>query len=226
MPKRIIVHWTGGTHRANSDDLQHYHFVIEGNGSIVKGRFDVVDNESTADTVYAAHTRLLNTGSIGIALAGMAGSRQTPFNIGPYPLTTTQFTELAKLCAELVTRYSLEVTPKTLLTHAEVSDVYPSAPQRGKWDITFHPSFGNRLVSAATVGTAIRESVLARLGQVPDPKADPSRHAFDLPVIGAAPAASVTENIMRLQQQVGAKPDGWIGQETYKKIAEYLNPKE
>jgi hypothetical protein len=46
---------------------EHYHFIIEGDGTVIKGDHDISDNVSTADDDYAAHTRACNTGSIGVS---------------------------------------------------------------------------------------------------------------------------------------------------------------
>ena len=35
--KRIVMHWSAGTHRASALDRQHYHLVIQGDGSVVYG---------------------------------------------------------------------------------------------------------------------------------------------------------------------------------------------
>jgi len=109
-PVRIVVHWTGGTDQTNSHDRQHYHFIIEGDGEIMKGVHSIASNNNTAYRVYAAHVRGLNTGSIGIALAGMGGSKESPFHKGPYPLKAKQFEVLAQLCAHLINMYELDVT--------------------------------------------------------------------------------------------------------------------
>ena len=62
--KRIIFHWTAGGPKANKTDLKHYHEVINQDLTISLGTHSISDNVSTADGVYAAHTRNLNTGSI------------------------------------------------------------------------------------------------------------------------------------------------------------------
>lgn len=100
MP-RIICHWTAGGPKATNLDRQHYHILIEDDGDLVRGRFSIKDNESTADGVYAAHTRGLNTGSIGLAVCCMAGAQESPFAEGSHPMTERQWQVMAKAVAEL-----------------------------------------------------------------------------------------------------------------------------
>ena len=71
--KRIIIHWTAGSHKASSVDKEHYHMIVNGDGTVVNGDHKIEDNLSTADGVYAAHTKGANTGAIGVAMAGMLG---------------------------------------------------------------------------------------------------------------------------------------------------------
>lgn len=72
--KRIILHWSAGGNTPSSVDREHYHFVVGGDGTVVRGVHTPEDNIITTDQIYGAHTRLLNTGSIGVAAAGMLGA--------------------------------------------------------------------------------------------------------------------------------------------------------
>ena len=72
--KRIMCHWTGGQHRASDLDREHYHFLLEANGTVVRGNRSIVDNVSTADGIYAAHTLRCNTGSIDGSTRAIADS--------------------------------------------------------------------------------------------------------------------------------------------------------
>ena len=136
--KRIIPHWTAGTWTCSSLDKKHYHLIIDGDGVIHKGDHAIEDNLNCSDGDYAAHTRGLNTGSIGVALCGMHGAVESPFNAGAYPLKQGQLDVLYTLCAELIDEYGIPLTRKTVLTHAEVQPTLGVA-QSGKWDITWLP---------------------------------------------------------------------------------------
>lgn len=131
--KRVICHWTAGGYRATSLDRAHYHLLIEGNGTLVRGSHSIADNVSTADGVYAAHTARCNAGSIGVAVCCMGGAQASPFHPGTYPMTRAQWETMAKVVAQLCQFYRIPVTPQTVLGHGEV-EVYLGIPQHGKWD--------------------------------------------------------------------------------------------
>lgn len=135
--KRIIIHWTAGAYAASKTDKMHYHFIVEGTGRVVSGDLTPEDNLSTK-TAYAAHTRGMNTGSIGVALAAMHGAVERPFSAGKYPIIDKQVDALVKLVAGLCDEYDIPVTRETVLTHAEVQHTLGVA-QRGKWDIMWLP---------------------------------------------------------------------------------------
>jgi len=135
--KRIILHWTGGAYAASKLDKKHYHFIVEGTGRVVHGDLPPEANETTS-TVYAAHTRGLNTGSIGVAVAAMYGAVERPFNAGKYPITDRQVGAMVRLVADLCAQYDITVTPQTVLTHAEVEGNL-GVKQRGKWDTNWLP---------------------------------------------------------------------------------------
>ena len=166
--KRIIIHWTAGSYTASSLDREHYHFLIEGDGKVVRGKHAVTVNDNTQDGEYARHTLSLNTNSIGVALCAMAGATERPFSTGKYPITQSQWSALAKLLRQLCDRYSIPVLPRTVLTHAEVEPVLGVA-QRKKWDVTATPEDSPmRLRSPQYVGDQIRRNVQA-LTEKPEP---------------------------------------------------------
>lgn len=130
---RIITHWTAGSYTVSGLDKNHYHIIIDGEGALVRGVHSIADNVNTSDGDYAAHTRGLNTGSIGVSVAAMAGAQERPFDMGPYPMTEVQWDTMARVVAELCSFYKIPVTPQTVLGHGEVQDILGVA-QTGKWD--------------------------------------------------------------------------------------------
>lgn len=158
---RIHLHWTAGTHKANSIDLEHYHVVIEGDGNVVRGKFSIADNLNTADGKYAAHTLGANTGAIGVSFASMAGAVESPFNAGKFPLTKAQWERGMEVVSHLASFYKIPVTDKTILSHAEVEKNL-GIKQRNKWDITRLP-FEPMTVGAKAVGDKMRSQVKALL---------------------------------------------------------------
>lgn len=158
--KRIILHWTGGTYQPNTHEFESYHYLINGDGLVIEGKYTPEDNLNCKDGVYSAHTGGGNTVSIGIALCGMFGYE---FNgkvrkLGSYPLRQIQFERMFELCAELLKKYNLPLSPDTVMTHYEFGLKNPHSSSKGKPDINFIPYQPN--IQADNVGEFIRGKVV------------------------------------------------------------------
>jgi hypothetical protein len=129
MFKNIVLHWTGGNYTPCSTDLDHYHFVIDAQGGIHKGKYSPRDNQNCIDGKYAAHCGCGNTGRIGIAICCRK-------NINTVP-TQRQVEAMCKLAAELCNLYGLN--PKQVITHAEFGLAHPKSSSYGKIDINSIP---------------------------------------------------------------------------------------
>lgn len=169
---RIILHWSAGPHRVTNLDRQHYHFIVSGAGELVSGVHPVSASLRPQKGKYAAHTLNCNTGSIGIAMAAMAGAVERPFNPGPAPITEPQLERFIKLAADLAREYDIPVTRKTILTHAEVERSL-NIKQRGKWDICWLPGMPQPL-DPIYVGDLIRERIGALIADEAVKAAPPS----------------------------------------------------
>lgn len=135
---RVVFHWTAGGPNASGEDREHYHIIIDQSNKLHKGDESIADNVNTSDGDYAAHTRNLNTKSIGVALCGMMEAVERPFNPGPYPIKLEQWKLGARVVAELIHFYGIPLTDKTVLQHGEVQTKLGVA-QAGKWDIMALP---------------------------------------------------------------------------------------
>lgn len=167
--KRIILHWSAGTHRASALDREHYHYMIQGDGSVVVGDKPVSANAAPLSRNYAAHTANLNTDSIGIAVCAMRGARQSPFSPGDQPITDAQVEALVTLTAMLARDYGIPVSRTTILSHAEVQPTL-GVRQAGKWDIAWLPGRSNAN-DPIGVGDYLRARVTEKLNpQRPAPK--------------------------------------------------------
>jgi hypothetical protein len=155
--KLIIMHWSAGGHKASALDRKHYHFIVEGDGTVVAGDKPPEANLSTKDDDYAAHTLGANTGAIGVAVAAMAGAVERPFNAGRAPITPAQVDALAELCRDLCKRYNIPVTRETVLSHAEVQPTL-GIKQKGKWDIAWLPGM-ERPGDPVQVGDTLRNMI-------------------------------------------------------------------
>lgn len=158
---RIIVHWTAGPHKATNLDRGHYHLIIQGDGSLVRGNPSIRLNQAPAQAGYAAHTLNCNSGSIGVSLACMAGAVERPFWAGSAPMTRAQWDRLPNVLADLCRRYGIPVTPRTVLSHAEVQETL-GVKQRGKWDIS-RLAFDPNVIGAKACGDLFRARTAALL---------------------------------------------------------------
>lgn len=159
---RVICHWTAGAGWPSEEDRASYHLLCDCVGKIHRGDHPITDNLNTADDDYAAHTRGLNTGSIGLALCGMAGASQSPFAPGKYPLRKAQWNNALIAAADLCRRYRITPDERGLLMHCEVERVY-GIPQRGKWDLERLP-FDRGAYDTLTPAEELRERVAVLLG--------------------------------------------------------------
>jgi len=154
---KVIIHWTAGSWTVSEFDKQHYHRLYDGSGKIFNGKFSIRDNQNVRDGTYAAHTLHCNLDSIGVSMACMANAKENPFNPGKYPMTLKQFETMVKDVAKLCKDYKIPVTPRTVLTHAEVQETL-GIQQRGKWDIT-RIAFKPNLIGAKACGDYIRAQI-------------------------------------------------------------------
>jgi len=160
--QRIVMHWSAGTHKVSALDRQHYHFIVGGDGQVVPGIHAPEANIRPVKGKYAAHTLSLNTGSIGVALAAMAGAQERPFNAGQAPITAVQLEKFVHLIAALSCKYNIPVTREAILSHAEVQPTL-KVKQKGKWDIAWIPGMvapGNPVL----VGDELRRRIAAAKG--------------------------------------------------------------
>lgn len=153
---KLIWHWTAGTYSTSALALQHYHFIIDGDGRY----HDAVAIENNVPPLvagkYAAHTRNCNSRAIGISCCAMGDALEKgPF--GKWPLLEKQIDTLITLSVALCYFYDIPVSPTTTLSHAEVQNNLGIA-QRGKWDIAVFP-FNPSLNTAKKCGDFIRAKV-------------------------------------------------------------------
>ena len=188
--RRIHLHWTAGRHVPNATDLRSYHILIQGDGKPVRGDVSIAANAPGSGMRPASHTLNANTGAIGVSMCGMFRARESPFDAGPEPLTQAQWEAAVAVVAQLAERYGIAVTPRTILTHAEVGPNL-NIPQRNKWDISQLP-FDPDCRGVQVVGDRLRREVAARLddrpGSVTAPPSDPLLKLPRFKVHGVAPS--------------------------------------
>lgn len=137
---KIILHWTAGTNQPCSTDYEHYHYLINKDGVILKGKFAPEDNLNCNDGKYAQHCGGGNTGAIGVSMCGMYVPKGVNIKETKFPLTRIQCEATFKLIAELCKKYNIKITPQTVLTHYEFGQAHPKTSSYGKIDIVYlHP---------------------------------------------------------------------------------------
>ena len=154
---RIILHWTAGTNQPCSTDYEHYHYLINKDGVIVKGKFAPEDNLNCNDGKYAQHCGGGNTGSIGVSMCGMYVPKNTDIKDTKFPLTKIQCEAAFKLIAELCKKYNIKITPQTVLTHYEFGQAHPKTSSYGKIDIIYLHAYPD--VTKNEMGNFIRSKV-------------------------------------------------------------------
>lgn len=154
---RIIGHWTAGAYGDIALERRAYHLLIDQHGRATPGEFMPEANADTSDGRYAAHTRALNSGSIGVAMDAMADAREVPFRPGPAPITIPQLEGFVEQVADLCLTYRIPVSRWTVLTHAEVPHTL-GVWQRNKWDITWLPEMAGT-GDAVRIGDVLRNRI-------------------------------------------------------------------
>lgn len=176
-PRGVILHWTGGSHRASSRDKAHYHFLIEhleGNPEtpeddqlnylsgvpLERNMRELSSSDpsyaSDPETGYAAHTAGFNSHSIGLALCGMRGARDhrpgRPVDPGPSPITRLQVRGMFTLLRQICAVYRLQPVEGQVFTHFEAEALH-GVEQARKWDVGWIPG---RRFAQRDVGPWIR----------------------------------------------------------------------
>lgn len=155
------MHWTGGQHAVSENNIEHYHEIVSGDGVRVLGKCCAEDNLDLTTNAFAAHTRNLNAGSVGLAMACMLGAVEAPFEIGDFGMTDRQLDVFCKMVAEYCLRYRIPVTEWTVLSHAEVQPTL-DVKQTGKWDITVLPGM-SYVGDPVAIGDILRDHIRAEV---------------------------------------------------------------
>lgn len=146
---KITFHWTAGTYSPNDIDRKAYHFLINGDGKVIEGKYKPTDNINCKDGVYAKHCGGGNTGNIGIAICGCYSQA--------YPIKRIQIEAACKLAAQLCEKYGIRITDSTVLTHMEFGNSHPNTSSHGKIDINNLPCVA--VYGYKNVGDWIRNKV-------------------------------------------------------------------
>lgn len=215
---RITGHHSAGPHKPTATDRKHYHRIVDGDGQVHAGDRAITDNAPgrpfTSGT-YAAHTRNLNSGNIGLSMSCMAKAQwANPRACSAYP-TAAQIDAFCREAARLCREWSVQPERETLLSHAEV-EITLRVPQKGKWDFDY--SLLGRTFSRdpVAVGDEWRQEVRRILGSpiIAPPMAPGARPTLQ--------RGSVGEHVRVLQSAIKVAPvDGAFGPATFAAVVAY-----
>lgn len=172
---RIVLHWTAGGSTANPTDKFHYHFIVEQNGHVEYGKFPVSANSKNRRLIwgtYAAHTKLGNSGAIGVSMCGMMNySYGNPYGYDKKrhsPLTKIQCEACFKLIAGLCHEYDIPIDKTHVYTHREHDLI--NRINQGKQDILYLPPYNmlerNKWAYPSSIGNYIRQRVKEYYGML------------------------------------------------------------
>lgn len=121
------MHWTGGVYTPNSVDLEHYHVLVQEDGTLRAGKFPFAANlrKLGGDEQYAHHTGGFNSYRIGLSFCGERDAA--------HPLTERQIRAGIRATAEMCDLWRLDpLRPDHLCTHMEVWTLLGVAGQHNK----------------------------------------------------------------------------------------------
>lgn len=205
---RIIPHHSGGGYAPNATDRRAYNRLITGDGERLDGMFPPERNGigRIVKGQYAAHTAMLNGGSVGVALCAMRGGQWgDPFNCGHFP-KPAQVDALVLDIAELCVAFGVPVTERTVLSHAEVEPTL-GVKQRNKWDFDYDPRGRLQTRDPIAIGNELRQEVRLRLRGLPPVAAQP----VPRPVLAQGATGL---HVRQLQAALGVTADGAFGPRT------------
>lgn len=216
---RLIMHHTAGGYVPNATDLRAYHGVTDGDGHRHAGVFPEAANSPANGVLrsgaYAAHVLGLNSGSVGEAMACMAGAEWARPGACRYFPRPEQVDGFLRTVANQCRRFGIPVERKTCLTHAEV-EITLGVRQRNKWDFDYDPRGSNWTRDPVAIGDELRAEIALLVGasseqiQRPHHKSRPTLRRGDR-----------GQDVIEAQRLLGANPDGTFGPKTWAAVVAF-----
>lgn len=212
---RIITHHTGGGFVANATDLAAYHDLIQGDGSVVAGKFPISANAGKIiGNNYSKHTAGLNSGAISATICAMKGGIWSdPFSC-PYFPTLTQADALVDQVARRCIEYGIDVTREEVLSHGEVQ-ITLKVKQKQKWDYDYCIWRTTKSRDPIYLGDAFRERVKDAIMRLRSSIITPPKPSLirttQMPLTRRGATGM---HVRALQSALGLKIDGIFGPKT------------
>lgn len=213
MMNRIILHHSGGPGQPTAADRAHYHRIVDAGGTVHDGDHPISANAPGRPLRagrYAAHTRGLNTGAIGLSMACMAGASwgDPKGSTTAFP-TDAQVKAMVREAARLARVYAIPVTGELVLTHAEVQRIL-GVPQRQKWDFDYDPLGISTSRDPIAIGDQLRAMIRSQMDDAAAggrPISTPPRSARPVLRRGArGPAVAELQRALRIAEDEAFGP--------------------
>jgi hypothetical protein len=160
---RIHWHWTVSGYSVTPQTVKHYNGVFDCEGNEYDGGSPPQHQANYGYNMGVSHTLNANTGSVGLAVACLAGVKpdwgSMTVKQGKYPITWNSLDSMLEKTMELCKLYNIYPSPWTTLTHAEIQPNL-GIRQRGKWDIQILPDEPTKIISAIDAGNKLRKRML------------------------------------------------------------------
>lgn len=214
MMNRIVWHHTGGGYQPGAADRRAYHRLVNGEGQAVNGLHPIEANapgrKLTAGT-YAAHTRNLNSGAIGVSVCAMAGAQWADPRGTPAFPKPAQIDALIADTAALCREFGIVPTRATVLSHAEV-EITLSVKQAGKWDFDY-PILKAVTRDPVAIGDELRAEVVRKMGGIAVQK-PPT-------ILPTLRRGNSGEEVRLVQRSLGIAADGAFGPQTHAAVVAF-----
>lgn len=228
---RIVLHHTGGPGTPTKLDRAHYHRIVDAGGIVHDGDHPISANapgKRLRAGQYAAHTKGLNTGAIGLSMCAMGGAAWSdPKGSTRFFPTEAQVAGFIREAARLCRVHGIVPKRETVLTHAEVEPTL-GIKQRQKWDFDYDPLGLTASRDPIVIGDALRELIRAEITR----QAQDGRPVTQVPVREALRRGSTGEPVRALQERLAALGfdprgvDGDFGPGTYAAVTAFQRSRQ
>lgn len=139
---RVHWHWTAGAYGIIGMERRAYNGLIDQHGNRHDGEFSFATQAKYRVGHAASHTRMFNTGAIGLSCDAMHGANERPFRSGDHPLTWEQLWAMCEWTAEICAAFDIPITKWSTVSHAEIQPTF-GVRQNWKWDFKWLPDMAD-----------------------------------------------------------------------------------